>query len=295
MPRRKSRSTVKHRRNRRNKRLRKELARSLEKPNDSSPIENVNIDTDLDANNLDVNNDTHLPTHFSPICILNYSASSPPRSAPEPAPAPAPTSRFSSAPSPEQLLPSASSSTLLLKPTPSPPSVPPIRSLFPISIIKNETPSLVLVKTENLQQESVELDEALEDFSRDLPDFEGGSNDFKAFFKSQESHNNLEGGSNDFEKSGEPEETASEPDPVPHIDQDLQFFSQFPFYTVPVPPQAFRVGPGPVDLELLHRVLIEADPDTIIPCFTGYSLPFAVPIRVLWMRFLPSIIHLENS
>lgn len=112
MPHYKPRPSIKRWRYRRNKRLKKELALSLEKSNDSSPIKNINIDidcTNLDVNSLNTNNDTHLLTHFSLVHIPNYFPISPfpflsITSTSEPVPTPALTFRFSLASFPEHPL-----------------------------------------------------------------------------------------------------------------------------------------------------------------------------------------------
>ncbi|KMQ85719.1 hypothetical protein RF55_15556 [Lasius niger] len=71
--------------------------------------------------------------------------------------------------------------------------------------------------------------------------------------------------------------------------------SQFPPLELPLPEGIFCVGPDDVDHEKLRRALIESPPDTLISWFIpGRRHPIGVPIQILWRKYPPSTVTLEE-
>jgi len=90
----------------------------------------------------------------------------------------------------------------------------------------------------------------------------------------------------DFEEQPHHNETPEPTDPYP-----LSYFlSQFLLFDFPIAEEAFCVGPGPVDHELIN-FLTTAPSDFIIPWYLpGSRLPLGVPVQVLWKKFPPCLL-----
>ena len=245
---RKSRALAKSIRNRRNKRLRKSLARALSA--------NCSIHDYVDVNVTDKHTHKHVQTstpsspiasRFSPESLVE------PPSSPPKTPVSSPDNHYS--PSRTLTPPSPSPQNL-----PSPPRSPsPVPSQYSTIILGDSPLSSPLPSESSGFDRNYDWDEPTDDF---------------------ESRNNF--------SESETFELEEELDPY-------SLLNQFPPFTHPILENTFTIGPGPVNHQELHTILIESPPHTIVPCYIpNRFLPVAVSIEVLWRKFPPSTIHLEE-
>jgi len=75
----------------------------------------------------------------------------------------------------------------------------------------------------------------------------------------------------------------------------IPIITHFPQANSPPPPGAYTVGPGPVDLDHLRRVVSTANPDHGIYVYLpGIPLPYLIPISFFFNHFPPSSVTLNE-
>jgi len=75
----------------------------------------------------------------------------------------------------------------------------------------------------------------------------------------------------------------------------VSIITHFPQADNPPSPGAYTIGPGPVDLDHLKRVVSTAHPDHGIYVYLpGIPLPYSVPVHFFYNLFPPSSVTLHE-